>query len=62
MQESTGFQDALGQRARLQQQINFFEACLDEISRSESPEDRALYPIYQGFLDHCQGQLRQLGA
>ena len=49
-------------RERLQNEVNYYLNCLDEIRDSKDPEYRALSPIYESLLAHRRQQLDKLDA
>lgn len=49
-------------RERLQNEVNYYLNCLDEIRDSRDPEYRALSPIYESLLAHRRQQLNKLDA
>jgi hypothetical protein len=49
-------------RQRLQNEVNYYLCCLDEIRDSNDPEYRALSPIYESLLAHRRQQLERLDA
>lgn len=49
-------------RQRLQNEVNYYLCCLDEITGSDDPEYRALMPIYQSLLAHRRQQLDRLDS
>lgn len=49
-------------RQRLQNEVNYYLCCLDEIRDSKDPEYRALFPIYESLLTHRQEQLNKLDS
>lgn len=49
-------------RQRLQNEVNYYLCCLDEIRDSKDPEYRALSPIYESLLAHRRQQLDKLDS
>jgi hypothetical protein len=54
--------DMSTRRERLQNEVNYYLNCLDEIRDSNDPEYRALSPIYESLLAHRRQQLDKLDA
>lgn len=46
----------------IQDEINYYTCCLDEIRDSTDPEYRALFPIYESLLSHRRRQLQRFTA
>ena len=49
-------------KQRLENEVNYYLNCLDEIRDSKDPEYRALSPIYESLLAHRRQQLDKLDA
>lgn len=50
------------QRQRLQNELNYYLGCLEEISLSKDPVYRALLPIYESMLAQRRRQLKKLDS
>jgi hypothetical protein len=50
------------QRKQLQNEVNYYLGCLNEITDSNDPAYRALLPIYQSLLAQRRRQLKKLDS